>query len=458
MPRRNLAWLMGIAAFFIFGVVIAVEVPQGDEDYALFRLLVDVYREVDQRYEKPLSPEDKRKFMENAINGALEHLDPHSAYIAPREFKQLNDQTRGKFGGIGIQVEPSAKFPGLLTVVSPLPGTPAFRAGILAGDLIEKIDGKPTETMRSREAIELIKGREGEKIQLTLRREGENKAVEVEVVRAEIKVQSVLGDRRKPDHVEEWDYYVDADRKIAYLRLIQFTETTAAELRNVLAQLKSDGMRGLILDLRGNPGGLLVAAVDVSRMFISEGAIVTVKGRNHEEQPYLAEPEKLLLPGAQFPMAILIDHFSASASEIVSACLQDHQRAVIVGERSYGKGSVQNIIPLENRTSALKLTTARYWRPNGKNIHRDVDSKENDEWGVSPNQGFEVKSTEAEFREYLKHRRDRDVIHSKTQPATKSEGEKPAYVDRALQKALEYLRGEAGKKKVAEAPPGPEEA
>jgi carboxyl-terminal processing protease len=452
MPRRNLAWLLGIVCFVVFGVALAVEVPQGEDDYALFRLMVDVFKEVDQRFEKPLTADEKRKLVENMINGGLERLDPHSAYIPPSEYRQLNDQTRGKFGGIGIQIEPANQATGMLTVISPMPGTPAYKAGILAGDVILKIDGKPTESMRLREAIEAIKGNKGEPVTLTVMHEGEKKPVDVRIVRDEIKVPSVLGDHRTPGHDEEWDFYVDPERKIAFVRLIQFSETSADELRNTLTALKADGMRGLILDLRGNPGGLLTVAVEIARMFIDEGVIVSIKGRSHEEQVFKADPAKTLLPSAeQVPMVVLINHGSASASEIVSAALQDHKRAVVVGERSFGKGSVQNVIPLESRSSALKLTTARYWRPSGKNIHRDVESKDTDEWGVMPDAGLEVKLKDEERIAYFHYRRDRDVVHTHNAAQAKTEDKEPGkettvpFVDRALQKAVELLRQQIDK-------------
>jgi len=179
---------------------------------------------------------------------------------------------------------------------------------------------------------------------------------------------------------------LDQENKIGYVRLSGFNETTAEELRHVLVELKKEGLRGLVLDLRTNPGGLLRSAVEVSRLFLTEGRIVSTRGREKEEEAYDADGKSaLLVPAKDYPMAVLINKYSASASEIVAAALQDHGRAVIVGERSYGKGSVQNIIKMEGGKSALKLTTASYWRPNGKNIHRFFDSKDTDDWGVRPN-------------------------------------------------------------------------
>jgi len=277
--------------------------------------------------------------------------------------------------------------------------------------------------------------------------------VDIPIVRAEIQVQAVMGDRRKADNPKEWEFLIDQENKIGYIRLTGFSETSAQELKDAITQLQKQGLRGLVLDLRNNPGGLLRSAVDISNMFLSEGRIVSTKGRNQKEEIYDVEPGKTLLPEGDCPMAVLVNRYSASASEIVSAALQDHGRAVVVGERSYGKGSVQNIIPMENQASALKLTTASYWRPSGKNIHRFPDAKDSDEWGVKPNDDFEVPLKDEERVGYFIWRRDRDIIHGKPgspeappKPKTDKNGkEKKPFVDRVLEKGLEYLRGEIGK-------------
>src|SRR5262249_46642147 len=208
----------------------------------------------------------------------------------------------------------------------------------------------------------------------------------------------------------EWDFVYDKENKIAYVRLLEFDEPTAGALQKVLNDLAEQGVRGLILDLRGNPGGLLTGAVEISDMFLSEGRIVSTRGRHVKEHVYNAKLDNAPFePASGRPMAVLIDRFSASASEILAAALQDQNRAIIVGERSYGKGSVQNVIELEHNHTALKLTTASYWRPSGKNIHRFPDSKDTDEWGVRPSPGFEVKLTDEERRKWLIGRRKRDV-------------------------------------------------
>jgi carboxyl-terminal processing protease len=285
--------------------------------------------------------------------------------------------------------------------------------------------------------------------------------VDIELIRAVIKVQSVLGDRRKADNPKEWDLFYDQKSRIGYLRLTNFTKTAAEEVKAAVEQLEKDGVQGLIIDLRNNPGGLLRAAVDICDLFLNDGIIVSTRGRNHKEEIFQAKPEGTLLskPGQVVPIAILINKYSASASEIVAAALQDHKRAFVVGERSYGKGSVQNIILMENDTSALKLTTASYWRPSGKNIHRFPDKKDfeaakidPDEWGVRPDPGMEIEMKDEERLAYMVDRSERDVTRPKPKKAEKDkEGKpKPPFVDRVLQKAVEQIR-----KEIEKAPPIP---
>jgi carboxyl-terminal processing protease len=462
MSRRNLAWVLGIAAVVTLALAAthifswAQERQQRrDQNYELVHLFVDVLDEVDQKYVTSLEPERKRKLVEDMINGGLDRLDPHSTFINAKDYKQFSKTSKGKFGGIGIQLGYDRTNGTQLAVITPMVGTPAYEAGVQAGDLIVKIDGKSTENMHLNEAVELIQGDAGQKVVLTVLHEGTKEPVDVEITRAVIEVQAVLGDQRKPENAHDWDYMLDRDNKIGYIRLNGFSETAATEMRAAVEDLERQGVRGLVIDLRNNPGGLLRAAVEISDLFLTEGRIVSTKGRNQREEVYDArEAGTLLQPEKDHPMAVLVNRYSASASEIVAAALQDHHRAVIVGERSYGKGSVQNILTMEGGTSALKLTTASYWRPSGKNIHRFPDSKETDEWGVKPNPGFEVKLSDEERLGYFFYRRDRDVVHGKgtapVKPPTPAKEkddkkEKKPFEDRVLQKAVDYLRGEIKK-------------
>jgi carboxyl-terminal processing protease len=451
MPRWNLAWLLGITGVALLGYAVSHSAPPRakDQDYELVKLVVDVLDEVDHKYVRPLDAKAKRRLVEDMINGGLEHLDAHSAFINERAYKRFTLNSKGKFGGIGISIDsdrPNGER--YLTVASPMVGTPAYEAGILAGDVILKIDGKSTENIFLNDAIDMITGEPGQKVVLTVLHHGVREPVDIEITRAEIEVPSVLGDARKPDHPKEWDFFLDKANKIAYIRLVNFSENTTADLRRTLEELKKEGLHGLVLDLRTNPGGLLRSAVEVCRLFLPEGRIVSTRGRDQQEEVYDARGDAVLVPAKDYPMAILVNRLSASASEIVSAALQDHNRAVIIGERTYGKGSVQNVLEMENRTTALKLTTASYWRPSGKNIHRFPDSKDTDEWGVRPNAGFEVKLSLDEQRDYFRNRRDRDIVRDKdTGQPSSQDGvkDKKPFVDRTLEKALDYLRGEIHK-------------
>jgi carboxyl-terminal processing protease len=463
MSRRNLAWLLGIAAVSVFSYTVfgfAVSNREKDRDYELVRLVVDVLHEVRNKYVKEVDPERERELVEDMINGGLERLDPHSQYINARKFKQFDRQSEGKFGGVGIQVNTNR---GLLTVISPIVGTPAYKAGVQAGDIILKVDGKAIESMRMDEAVDLIQGEPGTEVTLTVVHEGAKEPVDLTMQRAIIRVQSVLGDVRKPDNPEEWDYFIDKPNKIAYVRLTTFAKNSPDEMRTVIQQIQDAGARGVIIDLRNNPGGLLKSAVAIADLFLSEGRIVSTKGRNHTEEVFDAKREgTLLLPANRYPMVVLVNKYSASASEILAAALQDHGRAVVIGERTYGKGSVQNVIPMEKETSALKLTTASYWRPSGKNIHRFPDSKETDEWGVKPDEGFEVPMKDDERLDFVIYRHDRDIVPAKDQPAPKEKKDekekKPPFVDRVLEKALEHLRQKAEKVGAAAALEGQRDA
>jgi carboxyl-terminal processing protease len=412
------------------------------------RLFVDVMEEVKQKYVKDLDDDKMRELVENMITFGLERLDPHSAFINQEEFKQFQKTTKGKFGGIGIRIGVDH---GQVFVESPMVGTPAYEAGVQAGDIIMKIDDKSTELMPLKTVVEMIQGEPGTKVKLSVLHEGQKKPVDIDVARAEIKVDSVLGDQRMKDKLKEWEFWIDPATRIAYIRVTNFAETTTAEMTRIIGALQKADMQGLVIDLRNNPGGLLRSAVDLSSLFLPEGkTVVTTKGRDGKNpETFTSRQVSTSVDGSRsYPIAVLINRYSASASEILAAALQDHLRAVIIGERSFGKGSVQNVIPMENGTSALKLTTASYWRPSGRNIHRFPDAKEEDEWGVKPNKDFEVKLSDEERSDFFKWRRDRDIIRRPGQEHKTSKDDKvPAdFRDRVLDKAVEYIKGELAKR------------
>ena len=403
--------------------------PPSNEDEEIFELLklfADTLDQVERNYVQQVS---RRELMEAAIRGLLGKLDDYSNYIPPDELEQFRTGVESEFGGIGIRV---GMVDEQLTVITPLVGTPAYRAGILAGDRIIKIGDESTDGMSLDDAIRRMKGKVDTELQLTVRHGHDGHEDTVSITRETVRVETVLGYRRNDDN--RWDFMYDPDQHIGYIRITSFSRQTHEDLRKALQQLTENGLRGLILDLRFNPGGLLSSAIEVSDLFLSAGTIVSTQGRNIPNRTWDATAEGTF---EGFDMVVLVNRFSASASEIVAASLQDHQRAVVVGERTWGKGSVQNIIELEDGRSALKLTTAGYHRPSGKNIQRNEGAGEDDDWGVLPTDGYTVKLTPDETRQLLDSQRDQDVLrdpHPRQEPPTP-----PSFVDRQLQRALEYL-------------------
>ena len=406
-----------------------------EEYYELLRLLADTLDQVERNYVKEVT---RRELVEAAIEGVISKLDQYSNYIPPEDLDRFRSGVENEFGGIGIQV---AIQNGWLTITSPIVGTPAYRAGLKAGDVIIKIEGVSTKGITLDEAVRRLKGKVNTKVTFTVRHAHNNNEETVHVKREIVRVDSVLGDRRLED--DSWDWYLDEEKKIGYIRLTSFSRRTSEDLRAALRKLETSGMRGLILDLRFNPGGLLSSAVEVSDMFVREGVIVSTKGRNTAERPRKASKTGTY---EGFPMAVLVNRYSASASEIVSACLQDHKRAVVIGERTWGKGSVQNIINLEEGRSALKLTTASYHRPSGANIHRFDGATESDVWGVQPNDGFRVRLSDDEISALIDYRRQRDIVRPREDvPETD-------FVDKQLKKAVDYLLAELGESPAEDDP------
>lgn len=310
------------------------------------RLFTEVFERIKNAYVEPV---DDAKLLEDAVRGMLEGLDPHSVYLEPQAFSELQTHTSGEFGGLGIEV---GMEDGFVRVIAPIDDTPAQRAGIKAGDLIVKLGDQPVQGMDLSDAVKLMRGKPGSELILTIVRDGEDKPLEITVVRDVIRVASVK------QRV--------LDDGIGYLRITQFQVNTGKDLQKAIERLQEKTeLEGLVLDLRNNPGGVLRAAVEVSDAFMDQGLIVYTQGRLPNSELRYNATENTLVP--DLPLVVLINQGSASASEIVAGALQDHSRAVIMGVDSFGKGSVQTILPL-TKDRAVKLTTARYYTPDGRSI------------------------------------------------------------------------------------------
>ncbi len=318
------------------------------ETYRLLNLFADVFERVRAEY---VEPANDRELIENAINGMLTGLDPHSSYMNAKSFRDMQVQTRGEFGGLGIEVTQEN---GYIKVISPIDDTPAMRAGVKAGDLITALDGQTVQGMSLNDAVEKMRGAPNTRIVITVRREGTEKPLEIVLVREVIKLR-VVRSRMEGDD-------------IAYIRISSFSEQTEASMRRAFNELKAqsgDKLRGVILDLRNNPGGLLPESISVSDDFLDRGEIVSTRGRHAEDTQRWNAKNGDITGG--LPVVVLINGGSASASEIVAGALQDHRRAIILGTRSFGKGSVQTVSPLPGN-GGMRLTTARYYTPSGRSI------------------------------------------------------------------------------------------
>ena len=395
---------------------------ENEDAYQYLKLFSDVISIVQDNY---VEKTDQKKLMYGAINGMLRELDPHSSFLKPEDYKELQIETKGKFGGLGIEITIRDN---ILTVVSPLEDTPADKAGIQANDQIIKIDDQPTQDMSLMDAVQKMRGPKGSKVKLTILRKGMQKPLEVELVRDIISIQSVKSHALEPG--------------FGYVRISSFQSGTAADLRKALTQLETEnsGLQGLILDLRNDPGGLLDQAVEVSDEFLDGGLIVYTGGRL-ENQKMRFEAHKKSKPFA-FPIVVLVNSGSASASEIVAGALQDHKRAIVMGEQTFGKGSVQTVIPL-NDGSALRLTTSLYYTPSGRSIQAK---------GITPDiivRKENSKSEEAQGDDLTRIRekdlpRHFDNQKSDTQSkieAAQADAKKLVEADNQIRRALDLLKG-----------------
>jgi carboxyl-terminal processing protease len=340
--------LIGIAVgFFLAGQWVPSVSAVPRQDYESLELFTNILSIVKKNYVEEV---DTKNLVTGAVSGMLSSLDPHSAYLTPEHYKDLQMDTQGRFGGLGIEITVKS---GILTVVSPIEDTPAFKAGIKPGDMIFKIEEEFTKDMTLVEAVKKMRGLKGTKINISIKREGVPELIDYSLVRDTIRVQSVRSRSLEPGY--------------GYIRLAQFQERSDRDVQKALETLAAakGGIKGLVLDLRNNPGGLLTQAVRISDLFLDSGLIVYTEGRiESQKQKYFSQKNASWL---DFPIVVLVNGGSASASEIVAGALQDHKRAVVLGTKTFGKGSVQTILPLDDN-SALRLTTARYYTPKGRSI------------------------------------------------------------------------------------------
>jgi carboxyl-terminal processing protease len=402
------------------------------DTYRELNLFGDVFERVRADYvERP----DDSKLVESAINGMLAGLDPHSSYMDPKSFRDMQVQTRGEFGGLGIEVTMED---GLVKVVAPIDDTPAAKAGVMANDIITHLDDEAVQGLTLNQAVDKMRGPVNTKIKLTIMRKGADKPIDVSIVRDIIRVKSVRW------HPEGGD--------VGYIRITQFNEQTTDGLKQAIndlnSQLGADKVKGYVVDLRNNPGGLLDQAISVSDTFLEKGEIVSTRGRNPEEtQRFNARPGDMTKGK---PLIVLINGGSASASEIVAGALQDHKRATLIGTRSFGKGSVQTIIPLGAGNGALRLTTARYYTPAGRSIQAkgispDIEVLQD----VPDNLKAQTDSKgEASLRGHLKAEGSEETGSQSYVPPNETD-------DKAIKMALDLLRGTASN---AAFPPNPKAA
>jgi len=370
--RKHLKlWLVIVIAVSlgVIGTGFYRDLSADDETYRGLKIFSDVIQLVEKNY---VDPVDSKELIQKAIQGMVSSLDPHSQLLPPEAFEELQIDTEGEFGGIGIVITMQK---GILTVISPIEGTPAYKAGVKAGDIIIKVDGESTKEMALWEAVKKMRGPKGDQVVITIVRKGESEPIDFEIVRDIIPIESVK--------------HIPLKSGYGYIRITNFQKNTADDVESALKKLEAgDSLRGLLLDLRDNPGGLLNQAIEVSDIFLDDGAIVSIKGRlKRHTKEFKARRNRRKL---DFPMVVLINGGSASASEIVAGALQDHKRALLLGTTSFGKGSVQTVETLRDGYG-LKFTIARYYTPNGRSIqaqgiapdvevkHRFVDEEMEDE-------------------------------------------------------------------------------
>ena len=414
MKQRPCRWIAAVAAFAVLARPAAA--ANADKTYEQLKLLVDVLGFVQDNY---VDEPDTQKLIYGAASGMVRTLDPYSQFMDPELHREMKTETEGQFGGIGLRLTLKDDW---LTVQTPMPGSPAYRLGVLPNDRLVEINGEGTKDMNMFDALKKLRGGPGTKVKLRFERgpdegaEGAWKTLDVEVVRELVKIESTLS--------------LKLEGGVGYLRVAEFSAKTADDAAEAIKKLKKEGATSLILDLRNDPGGLLSAAVEVASMFVGEGKLIvyTQSRRSDSRQDFLAAANA---PHPTLPLVVLINGGSASGSEIVAGAMQDHKRAVVVGQRSFGKASVQSLIPLPDG-SGLRLTVARYYTPAGRSIHRDEKNKTG---GIVPDIVVPV-TQEAEAKLYAQW----ELIYAKDKKPHSAVKAEEMVRDVVLDRAVEMLK------------------
>lgn len=441
MSHRNLTILLVVFAFCLLCFFRSEHDP-----YA--RYVMDGYQKIDRlAYDEVPDRELFQGAMRGMVDVLRERGDEHSMFVAERRTKLFNEEINQEIGGIGVRLRFEGDPPVLQVAGPPVLGKPADRAGIREGDIILAIDDMKTNGLATRdfgEVLDRMRGKPSKPLVLTVLHAGDTDPIEIRLVREKLTIHSVRGDRMLAD--QSWLYQVEQDPRIALVRVESFGAKTVGELEALLPKLLAEGCEAIILDLRGNPGGLLDAAVETCELFLPANQLI-VETRDRRDEPRQVAVSRRDGPYLDMPLVVLLNRDSASASEIVAGCLQDHGRAVVVGERSFGKGTVQEVLPLQAGGSSLKLTMASFWRPSGRNIHRHGSDRtaamDDPEWGVSPDEGLEVALSDEQYIELAKARAKRDL--TVYDPKALEPFDELLYDDQAVDIAVAYLQKQLDK-------------
>jgi carboxyl-terminal processing protease len=442
MSKRNLIWLAIIMVMAVGFYQLTTMSAQQDTVFRTYAPLIEVDALIRKNFVEPI---DENHLLDGAIRGMMLKLDPYSGYIGPEELDAFRRRMSGEYTGIGVQLGVRN---GELTIIAPIEESPAMQAGIKAGDVVLAINDTPVEGMGVADADRLLEGSSGSDVRLTVRHAVADHRDDVEelvITRGPIRLRSIKGIQHRPDGT--WEHMLPGELPIAYIRVSSFHENTMAELDECLDRIRSSGAQGLVIDLRFNPGGLMSAAISLVDRFLREGEIVSTVTRHQATvkaiDTYLAQPEGTF---PALPMAVLINEHSASAAEIVAGALQDHQRAVVYGERSFGKGVIQNVVDLKGHRAAISLTVAHYRLPSGRIIHKSPANSDSGQWGVIPDVVVELDAQQELAVQ------DRRILADQPQPLPETMPSDPAdlqaepdhsiLIDEQLQAAWDSVRNQ----------------